>query len=142
MIKPNRMYGKVYKGHTVPYGALVGASGELKKVYYTYGYLRDEDLPELPIDEPLDTEAIDPEQALLAVELRKVLEEALDTLTPKQAKTLRLRFGIGTSSDMTLDEIGRVFDLTKERIRQIEAKALRTLKHPSRADSLRKALVL
>jgi len=133
-------YGKIYKGRTLPYGTLVGVSGELRKAYYTYGYLRDENMPELPIDEPLNKEYVDPEKVLSAVELCKVVEQALDTLNPRLAKALRLRFGIGMSSDMTLEEVGRVFGLSKERIRQMENKALRTLKHPTRYDILREAM--
>jgi len=58
-------------------------------------------------------------------------------LTPREAKVLRMRFGIEMSTDHTLEEVGKQFDVTRERIRQIEAKALRKLKHPSRSDKLR-----
>jgi RNA polymerase primary sigma factor len=61
----------------------------------------------------------------------------LDGLTPREAKVLRMRFGIEMASDHTLEEVGKQFDVTRERIRQIEAKALRKLKHPSRSDKLR-----
>jgi RNA polymerase primary sigma factor len=61
----------------------------------------------------------------------------LDGLTPREAKVLRMRFGIEMTSDHTLEEVGKQFDVTRERIRQIEAKALRKLKHPSRSDKLR-----
>jgi RNA polymerase primary sigma factor len=61
----------------------------------------------------------------------------LDSLTPREAKVLRMRFGIEMASDHTLEEVGKQFDVTRERIRQIEAKALRKLKHPSRSDTLR-----
>jgi RNA polymerase primary sigma factor len=133
-------YGKVYKGRTLPYGTLVGASYELRKAYYTYGYLRDEDMPELPIDEPLDKEYVDPEKALSTIELCRVVKQALSTLDPKKAIVLKLRFGIDVSDAMTLEEIGHMFDLSKERIRQMEVKALRTLKHPIRYDILRKVI--
>jgi len=61
----------------------------------------------------------------------------LDGLTPREAKFLRMRFGIEIDNDHTLEEVGKQFDVTRERIRQIEAKALRKLKHPSRSDKLR-----
>ena len=64
-------------------------------------------------------------------------EKALATLTPREEKVLRMRFGIGERSDHTLEEVGRSFGVTRERIRQIEAKALRKLRHPSRSKSLR-----
>ena len=61
----------------------------------------------------------------------------LATLTPREEKVLRMRFGIGEKSDHTLEEVGRDFSVTRERIRQIEAKALRKLRHPSRAKKLK-----
>ena len=63
--------------------------------------------------------------------------DILDSLTPREAKVLRMRFGIEMNTDHTLEEVGKQFDVTRERIRQIEAKALRKLKHPSRSDKLR-----
>jgi RNA polymerase primary sigma factor len=66
-----------------------------------------------------------------------VVKDILDSLTPRQAKVMRMRFGIEMSTDYTLEEVGKQFDVTWERIRQIEAKALRKLKHPVRSDSLR-----
>jgi RNA polymerase primary sigma factor len=65
------------------------------------------------------------------------VRDILDSLTPREAKVLRMRFGIEMTSDHTLEEVGKQFDVTRERIRQIEAKALRKLKHPSRSDKLR-----
>ena len=64
----------------------------------------------------------------------------LDTLTPREAKVLRMRFGIDMNTDHTLEEVGKQFDVTRERIRQIEAKALRKLRHPSRSEQLRSFL--
>ena len=64
----------------------------------------------------------------------------LSQLTPREAKVLRMRFGIDLSTDHTLEEVGKQFDVTRERIRQIEAKALRKLKHPSRSRKLRSFL--
>jgi len=65
------------------------------------------------------------------------VKEILDSLTPREAKVLRMRFGIEMSTDHTLEEVGKQFDVTRERIRQIESKAVRKLKHPSRSDKLR-----
>ena len=67
-------------------------------------------------------------------------QDILDTLTPREAKVLRMRFGIGMNTDHTLEEVGKQFDVTRERIRQIEAKALRKLRHPSRSEHLRSFL--
>ena len=63
--------------------------------------------------------------------LRDVVKDILDSLTPREAKVLRMRFGIEMTTDHTLEEVGKQFDVTRERIRQIEAKALRKLKHPA-----------
>jgi RNA polymerase sigma factor (sigma-70 family) len=79
----------------------------------------------------------DPIDAAMQVGLREVVKDILDSLPPKVAKVLRMRFGIDMSTDHTLEEVGKQFDLTRERIRQIEAKAIRNLKHPSRSDKLR-----
>jgi RNA polymerase primary sigma factor len=78
-----------------------------------------------------------PIDAALQAGLRDVVKDILDSLTPREAKVLRMRFGIEMSTDHTLEEVGQQFDVTRERIRQIEAKALRKLKHPSRSDKLR-----
>ena len=78
-----------------------------------------------------------PIEAAMQAGLRDVVKEILDGLTPREAKVLRMRFGIEMSTDHTLEEVGKQFDVTRERIRQIEAKALRKLKHPSRSDKLR-----
>ena len=69
--------------------------------------------------------------------LRRTTREALEGLTPREAKVLRMRFGIDMNTDHTLEEVGKQFDVTRERIRQIEAKALRKLRHPSRSEQLR-----
>ncbi len=78
-----------------------------------------------------------PIEAAMQAGLRDVVKDILDGLTPREAKVLRMRFGIEMTSDHTLEEVGKQFDVTRERIRQIEAKALRKLKHPSRSDKLR-----
>ena len=78
-----------------------------------------------------------PMDAAVQAGLRDVVKDILDSLTPREAKVLRMRFGIEMDNDHTLEEVGKQFDVTRERIRQIEAKALRKLKHPSRSDKLR-----
>ena len=65
------------------------------------------------------------------------MQNILSTLTAREAKVLRMRFGIDMNTDHTLEEVGKQFDVTRERIRQIEAKALRKLRHPSRSEDLR-----
>ena len=72
--------------------------------------------------------------------LREATLEILETLTPREAKVFRMRFGIEMNTDHTLEEVGKQFDVTRERIRQIEAKALRKLRHPSRSEKLRSFL--
>ena len=84
-----------------------------------------------------DTNNTAPMDAAMQAGLRDVVKDILDGLTPREAKVLRMRFGIEMSTDHTLEEVGKQFDVTRERIRQIEAKALRKLKHPSRSDKLR-----
>ena len=69
--------------------------------------------------------------------LKTATHDILESLTEREAKVLQMRFGIGMNTDHTLEEVGKQFDVTRERIRQIEAKALRTLRHPSRSDHLR-----
>jgi RNA polymerase primary sigma factor len=78
-----------------------------------------------------------PMEAAMQAGLRDVVKDILDSLTPREAKVLRMRFGIEMTNDHTLEEVGKQFDVTRERIRQIESKALRKLKHPSRSDKLR-----
>lgn len=132
----DRRYGKINKGQTIPYGTLVDASYELKQVYYYHGYLRDESMPELPCP-PLEyLEYVDPEEELFKKEMVTVVADVLDTLSPRAIKVLRMRFGIGLTQDYTLEEVGKTLDVSRERIRQIEAKGLRYLHHPSRADIL------
>ncbi|WP_369751168.1 RNA polymerase sigma factor RpoD [Bordetella sp. FB-8] len=87
-----------------------------------------------------DSSTLAPSDAALHGSMRDVVKEVLDSLTPREAKVLRMRFGIEMSTDQTLEEVGKQFDVTRERIRQIEAKALRKLRHPSRADKLKSFL--
>ena len=90
-------------------------------------FIEDESLP-LPAD------------VATSESLKSVTEQVLAALSPREAKVLRMRFGIGMNTDHTLEEVGRQFDVTRERIRQIEAKALRKLRHPSRSEPLRSFL--
>ena len=87
-----------------------------------------------------DSATMAPADAALYASLREVTKEILDSLTPREAKVLRMRFGIEMNTDHTLEEVGKQFDVTRERIRQIEAKALRKLRHPSRSEKLRSFL--
>jgi RNA polymerase primary sigma factor len=83
-----------------------------------------------------DKGATNPSHAVIAMNLSEQTRKVLATLTPREEKVLRMRFGIGEKSDHTLEEVGQDFEVTRERIRQIEAKALRKLRHPSRAKKL------
>ena len=87
-----------------------------------------------------DAATMAPVEAAVYASLRGVTKDILDTLTPREAKVLRMRFGIEMNTDHTLEEVGKQFDVTRERIRQIEAKALRKLRHPSRSERLRSFL--
>ncbi len=87
-----------------------------------------------------DLSTVAPSDAAVNASLRDVCKDVLDTLTPREAKVLRMRFGIEMNTDHTLEEVGKQFDVTRERIRQIEAKALRKLRHPSRSEKLRSFL--
>ena len=84
-----------------------------------------------------DEDSPAPQDAASYTLLREQLEEVMSTLTPREAKVLRLRFGLDDGKARTLEEVGKEFDVTRERIRQIEAKALRKLRHPSRSKKLR-----
>lgn len=83
---------------------------------------------------------LSPNDAALHASMHNVVKEVLDSLTPREAKVLRMRFGVEMNTDHTLEEVGKQFDVTRERIRQIEAKALRKLRHPSRAEKLKSFL--
>ncbi len=87
-----------------------------------------------------DLSTLAPADSALQRSMSEVFEEVINSLTQREGKVLRMRFGIGMSSDQTLEEVGKQFDVTRERIRQIEAKALRKLRHPSRADKLKSFL--
>jgi len=87
-----------------------------------------------------DANIISPSEAATFEGLRQATQKVLEGLTPREAKVLRMRFGIDMHTDHTLEEVGKQFDVTRERIRQIEAKALRKLRHPSRSEQLRSFL--
>ena len=87
-----------------------------------------------------DTSTLAPNDAAMYASLREVTKDILDSLTPREAKVLRMRFGIEMNTDHTLEEVGKQFDVTRERIRQIEAKALRKLRHPTRSERLKSFL--
>ncbi len=84
-----------------------------------------------------DVSASSPAEAAIHANLRAAIDDALDALSPREAKVLRMRYGLDTTSDHTLEEVGKQFDVSRERIRQIEGKAMRKLMHPSRAGKLR-----
>jgi RNA polymerase primary sigma factor len=87
-----------------------------------------------------DKNAVLPIDAIIQSNLRETTTRTLALLRPREERVLRMRFGIGMNTENTLEEVGRQFSLTRERIRQIEAKALRKLKHPSRSKILRNLL--
>ena len=87
-----------------------------------------------------DTSTASTVELAAGASLREAVREVLCDLPAREAKILRMRFGIDMNSDHTLDEVGKQFNVTRERIRQIEAKALRKLRHPSRSDQLRSFL--
>ena len=87
-----------------------------------------------------DVNNVAPADAAMYSSLREVTADVLESLTPREAKVLRMRFGIDMNTDHTLEEVGKQFDVTRERIRQIEAKALRKLRHPTRSDKLKSFL--
>ena len=84
-----------------------------------------------------DTNNTAPIEAAMQAGLRDVVKDILDSLTPREEKVIKMRFGVGDGSEHTLEEVGQSFAVTRERIRQIEAKALRKLRHPSRSRKLR-----
>jgi len=84
-----------------------------------------------------DKSSPSPAEAVVALNLKEMTDKVMMTLTPREEKVLRMRFGIGVPSDHTLEEVGQHFEVTRERIRQIEAKALRKLRHPSRSKKLK-----
>ncbi len=84
-----------------------------------------------------DLSTLAPSDAAIHTSMREMVRDVLDSLAPREAKVLRMRFGIDMAADHTLEEVGKQFDVTRERIRQIEAKALRKMRHPTRSDKLK-----
>src|SRR5512142_3575711 len=84
-----------------------------------------------------DKNTVSPVESVINIDLADQVKKVLGTLTPREERVLRMRFGIGEKSDHTLEEVGQDFEVTRERIRQIEAKALRKLRHPSRSKQLK-----
>jgi len=84
-----------------------------------------------------DRTAVSPSEAIINLNLKEMTDQLLKTLTPREEKVIKMRFGIGDGSEHTLEEVGQNFAVTRERIRQIEAKALRKLRHPSRSRKLK-----
>jgi RNA polymerase primary sigma factor len=80
---------------------------------------------------------VSPVESVISTNLREQTSMVLNTLSPREELVLRMRFGVGEGSEHTLEEVGRSFNVTRERIRQIESKALRKLRHPSRAAKLK-----
>ena len=87
-----------------------------------------------------DKQVVSPAEAVISLNLKEQTDSVLKTLTPREEKVIKMRFGVGEGSEHTLEEVGRDFAVTRERIRQIEAKALRKLRHPSRSRKLRSFL--
>jgi len=84
-----------------------------------------------------DIDLVGPQEASMVSSLKECLSQVMSSLSPREAKVLRMRYGISVDCDHTLEEVGRCFAVTRERIRQIEAQAIQKLKHPSRSDELR-----
>src|SRR5712692_7817423 len=84
-----------------------------------------------------DRQAVSPAEAMIDVDLQEQTESVLKTLTPREEQVIKMRFGVGDGSERTLEEVGQSVGVTRERIRQIEAKALHKLRHPSRSRTLR-----
>ena len=120
-------YGRVESGKYTPYGAMAGVSLELRTAYYYYGWVHDVDIPELPQTKWNPDTPVTPDEVLEKQQTAFEIETFLNGLTPRQEKVLRLRFGFNCP-EFTLEEIGNIFELTRERIRQIEKKALSKLR--------------
>jgi RNA polymerase primary sigma factor len=133
-------------GRTPQAGEIAARSGiPLARVEQVLSLVQEPTSLDIPIGEDGDatlgdlieaTDAVDPHAAAEASALRRALAEALAELTPREQRILRMRFGMDGAADLTLEEVGREFNVTRERIRQIEAKALEKLRHPLRARKL------
>ena len=107
---------------------------------FTPQYFIEDDLPHETINTELIEDLVEintAEDIVSEKEFNQVMQDCLDSLTPREAKVLRLRFGIGIKLDMTLEDVAKIMHLTRERIRQIEAKAMRKMRHPARSDSIK-----
>jgi RNA polymerase primary sigma factor len=134
------------EGRTPSTGEIATRTGiPVARVEQVLSMVREPTSLDLPVGEDGDTtlgdlieapNAIDPQAAVEASSLQELVGEALSALTPREQHILRMRFGIGGATDHTLEEIGQMFGVTRERIRQIEAKALEKLRHPSRGHKL------
>ena len=134
------------EGRTPSTGEIATRTGiPAARVEQVLSMVREPTSLDLPVGEDGDTtlgelieapNAIDPQAAVEASSLQELVGEALSALTPREQHILRMRFGIGGATDHTLEEIGQMFGVTRERIRQIEAKALEKLRHPSRGHKL------
>ena len=89
------------------------------------------------VDFIADSDSVSPSSAVMSLNLSETINRALETLTPREAEVIRLRFGIGKATDGTLEDVGKIFGVTRERIRQIEAKAINKLRHPARSRELK-----
>jgi len=135
---------KKYKSRGIDFGGLSLTDPEKYRKIYDVLSERGvkEDLLDIVDTVPLEyaydlaDDAPDAEDAVAIAELKKVVTEVLSTLKPREERVLRKRFGIGLAKDYTLEEVGQEFCVTRDRIRQIEAKALRKLKHPSKSEKL------
>jgi RNA polymerase primary sigma factor len=134
------------EGRTPSTGEIATRTGiPAARVEQVLSMVREPTSLDLPVGEDGDTtlgelieapNAVDPQAAVEASSLQELVGEALSALTPREQHILRMRFGIGGATDHTLEEIGQMFGVTRERIRQIEAKALEKLRHPSRGHKL------
>jgi RNA polymerase primary sigma factor len=93
------------------------------------------------VDFIADIDSVSPSSAVMSLNLSETINRALETLTPREAEVIRLRFGIGKHTDGTLEDVGKIFGVTRERIRQIEAKAITKLRHPTRSRELRSCTI-
>ena len=135
---------KKYKSRGIDFGGLSLTDPEKYRKIYDVLSERGvkEDLLDIVDTVPLEyaydlaDDAPDAEDVVATAELKKLVTEVLSTLKPREERVLRKRFGIGLAKDYTLEEVGQEFCVTSDRIRQIEAKALRKLKHPSKSEKL------
>ena len=138
MGKKNKFLMDYRQQEIIRAAGLLPLSGSFVPQYY----IEDTDVYETVDPETIEClmEFSNPETLLEEDDLKRTVQDVLDSLTPREAKVLKMRFGIGIDKDYSLEEVGSQFDVTRERIRQIEAKALRKMRHPSRSDKLKEFL--